>query len=345
MMKRFAAYWPVKDLAQWLLIHRSTFYYRAHPGPRGKRPTTHTLHNEVLVPNEMVLNFVRDFFVAEPYCAYGYDMMTDELRKEGFLINKKKTYRLMNEHHLLTGKVIHSSGKRKWVTYRRIKAVKPMEYLSLDIKYVWVSGERRWYYLLSIMDIYSRKILTHIFRQSIRHGDVMKMFRLLHLRFNLKGVIIRNDNGSQFLANKLRALLMQLEAQQEFTHVATPEENAYIEAFHSILDRELIQRFEFTSYYDAKQQIERYMLWYNDRRRHRELGRLTPNQMWAQAQWWSSDKQRGNGSAVPLSRPADRPLRTSLDKVTADPYFGLSVDQHGSLLQNQIENSVQILGG
>lgn len=265
MMKRFAPYWPVKDLAQWLLIPRRTFYYRAHPGPRGKRPSTHTLHKEILVPNEMVLNFVRDFFVAEPYCAYGYDMMTDELRKGGFLINKKKTYRLMNAHHLLTGKVIRSSGKRKWVTYRRINAAKPMEYLSLDIKYIWISGERRWYYLLSIMDIYSRKILTHIFQQSIRHGDVMKMFRLLHLRFNLKGVIIRNDNGSQFLANKLRALLTQLEAQQEFTHVATPEENAYIEAFHSILDRELIQRFEFTSSYDAKQQIERYMLWYNDR--------------------------------------------------------------------------------
>jgi len=35
----------------------------------------------------------------------------------------------------------------------------------------------------------------------------------------------------------------------------------------------------------------------------------------------------------------------SLDKVTADPYFGLSVDQHGIEIQNQIENCVQILGG
>jgi len=297
------------------------------------------------VVNEVVLNFVRDFFVAEPYCAYGYDMMTDELRKSGFLINKKKTYRLMREHHLLMGKVIRCAGKRKWVSYRRINAARPMEDLCLDIKYVWVSGERRWFYLLSIMDIYSRKVLTHLFQPSIRHTDVMKMFRLLHLRFDLKGVIIRNDNGSQFLANKVRALLIELEAQQEFTHAATPEENAYIEAFHSILDREFIQRFELTSYYDAKQQIENYMLWYNDRRRHREIGRLTPNQMWAQAQWWSSDKQRGNGSGVPLSRSADKPLGTNLDKVTADPYLSLSVDQHGTLIQNQIENSVQILRG
>jgi transposase InsO family protein len=140
------------------------------------------------------------------------------------------------------------------------------------------------------MDIYSRKVLTHLSQPSIRHADVIQMFRLLHLRYSLKGVIIRNHNGSQFLANKVRSPLTELEAQQEFTHVATPEENAYIEAFHSILDRELIQRFEFTSYYDARQQIERHMLWYNDRRRHREIGRLTPNQMWARSQWWSTDK-------------------------------------------------------
>lgn len=344
-MRRFAGYYSVKDLALWLLLPRRTFYYKAHPGPRGKRPSTHTLHHNVLVPNEMVLKFVRDYFLTEAYCAYGYDMMTDELRKSGFLINKKKTYRLMNEHHLLMGKTIRSSGKRKWVTYRRIKAMMPMEYLCLDIKYVWVSGERRWFYLLSIMDIYSRKILTHLFQSSIRHTDVIQMFRLLHLRFNLKGVIIRNDNGSQFLANKVRALLTELEAQQEFTHVATPEENAYIEAFHSILDRELIQRFEFTSYFDAKQQIEKYMLWYNDRRRHREIGKITPNQMWAQAQCWLIDKQRGNGSDVALSRSADKPLRINLDKVMAEPYLSLSIDQHGTVIQNQSENSVQILGG
>lgn len=345
MMKRFAPYMAIKDLARWLDMPRRTFYYQAHPGPRGKRPSTHTLYNNALVSNEAVLGFVRDFFLAETYCAYGYDMMTDELRKAGFLINRKKTYRLMNEHNLLMGKVIRSSGKRKWVTYRRIQATKTMEYLSLDIKYVWVAGERRWYYLLCIMDIYSRKVIANIFQRSIRHTDVIEILRLLHLRFGLKGVIIRNDNGSQFLANKVRALLVELEAQQEFTHIATPEENAYIEAFHSILDRELIQRFEFSSYYDAKHHIEQYLRWYNDRRRHREIGKLTPNQMWAQSQCWSTDKQRDNGSVVPLSRPAEQPLRTSLDKVTADPYFSLSDDQHGTLLQNQMENSVQILGG
>jgi transposase InsO family protein len=76
--------------------------------------------------------------------------------------------------------------------------------------------------------------------------------RGLDLRFGLKGVIIRNDNGSQFIAYSVRETLKQMEAHQEFTHVAKPEENAYIEAFHSIQQRELMDRFTFSSFYDAK---------------------------------------------------------------------------------------------
>jgi biotin operon repressor len=39
-------------------------------------------------------------------------MITDELRRNGFLINKKKTYRLMDENRLLIGKVIRSRWQR-----------------------------------------------------------------------------------------------------------------------------------------------------------------------------------------------------------------------------------------
>jgi hypothetical protein len=203
------------------------------------------------------------------------------------------------------------------------------------------------------MDVFSRKILIHLFQASVRKVDVIRLFRILDLRFSLKGVIIRNDNGSQFIANKVREVLTEMEAQQEFTHVATPEENAYIEAFHSILDRELIQRVEFTSYYDAKRHLENYMQWYNERRRHKEIGRITPNQKWAQGKWWSTDKQRVIGAAPLLSRPADalknqttnQPLCISLDKGGVDPYLCLSDDQHEQTLQNHFENSVQRIRG
>ncbi|HWA33964.1 MAG TPA: hypothetical protein VG737_07540 [Cyclobacteriaceae bacterium] len=58
--------------------------------------------------------------------------------------------------------MISSKGKRKWMTYRRIHTVMPMVYLSPDIKYLG-QGEGRSYYLLSIMDVFSRRILIICF--------------------------------------------------------------------------------------------------------------------------------------------------------------------------------------
>jgi putative transposase len=67
---------------------------------------------------------------------------------------------------------------------------------------------------------------------------------------------------------------------QEFSHVATPEDNAYIEALHSILQREVIERFEFESIYHAQLVINRYYKWYNEKRRHGSLGGQTPEIVW-----------------------------------------------------------------
>jgi len=152
----------------------------------------------------------------------------------------------------LLGKVIRTHGKREWVKLRKITANRPMEYICRDIKYIWVKGERRNYYMLSLMDIYSRRILYHKFQGSIRKIDLIKLIARIDLLHGLKGVTVRNDNGSQFIANKVRHYLRTLNAKQEFTHIVTPVKNSYIEAFNSILEREVIQRFEFESYYEAK---------------------------------------------------------------------------------------------
>lgn len=265
----------VSKVCKWAEVPKSSFYYQAHPGPRGMKASTHTPIGDGLVENTLVVDQIRAILTMD-YCVYGYRKMTAELIDMHYVINHKKVYRLMKQSHLLCGHKIKTQGKRKWVKYRRIKANKPMEYLCLDIKHVWVAGENRWYYQLAIMDVFSRRILCWIFQGSIKHTEVIGLMRWLDLRFGLKGVIIRNDNGSQFIAHKVRQVLQALEAQQEFTHVATPEENAYIEAFHSIQQSELFDRFTFFSYYDAKQHIEKYMQWYNWKRKHGAIGMCTP---------------------------------------------------------------------
>lgn len=334
------------DLCKWAKVAKSSFHYKAHPRQRGMRASTHTSIGDGLVENSLVVDQVRAILRMD-YCVYGYHVMTKELQSMEYVINKKKVYRLMKENHLLCGKKIKTSGKRTFVKFRRIDAKKPLEYLCLDIKYVWVQGASRYYYQLAVMDVFSRRIICWIFQRNIKQNDVVGLMRELNLRFGLKGVFIRNDNGSQFIAHSVRQTLMEMEAKQEFTHVATPEENAYIEAFHSIQQKELMDRFTFSSFFDAKQHIEKYMYWYNYVRRHGAIGWITPMQKWEQGWAWLPVKQNFELASVDLSRPDsdfglwEESALYSLDKFNETDYLCLTGNHEKvDLVANRLDEKV-----
>jgi putative transposase len=48
--------------------------------------------------------------------------------------------------------------------------------------------------------------------------------------------------------------------QQEFTHVATPEENAHIEAYHGILKKEVFKRVDYRTFGEIEQILKRYVI-------------------------------------------------------------------------------------
>ena len=269
----------LENLLSWVDLSKSSFYYKSSDGKRGAKPSVCTFRQDgTLVDDTLVIEEIKGI-LSQEFCCYGYHNVTDELREMGYIINHKKVYRLMKEQNLLLGKVISTSGKRQFVKHRKIEATRPMEYLCLDIKYVWVAGESRNYYLLTVLDVFTRIAIEQIFQKSIRKMDVINIFRRINSAFGIKGVTVRNDNGSQFIANDVKQFLRTAEANQEFTHIATPEENAYIEAFHSIVQREVIDRFEFQGFYEAKLTLQAHRDWYNNRRRHAALGTV-PVKKW-----------------------------------------------------------------
>ena len=265
------------------MLQSSSYYYKATGGTKGIRPSTHSVNKDgELFENKVVIAEIETTLHQE-FCCYGYRNMTGELKEKGWIINHKKVYRLMKEHKLLYGGRIRPEPfKRNFIRFRTPGAEKPLQYLSMDIKYVHIHGWRRNVYLLTVMDIYSRKVLIHMLRQNIKKGDVLVMLSLMLLEYKSEGMRIRNDNGSQFIATAVRQFLKEKGILQEFSHVATPEDNAYIEALHSNLQREVIERFEFDSIYHAQIIIDRYYQWYNEKRRHGSLKGTTPNAVYNQ---------------------------------------------------------------
>jgi transposase InsO family protein len=272
-----------RKLLYWSEVSHSSFYYRRLEGKRGLKPSTHTVNSDgELLENTVVVSDIEKVLLQE-FCCYGYRNMTEELKEMGWIINHKKVYRLMKKHRLLyNGKIKPQPFQREFICLRNPKAERPLQYLSMDIKYVYIHGWRRNVFLLTVMDIYSRKVLIHMLRSSIKKGDVLVLLSLMLLEYKTEGMSIRNDNGSQFIANAVKEFLKQKGILQQFSHVATPEDNAFIEALHSNLQREVIERFEFDSIFHAQMIIDRYYQWYNQKRKHGSLKRRTPESVYSQ---------------------------------------------------------------
>jgi hypothetical protein len=65
----------------------------------------------------------------------------------------------MKNYNLLKPQRIRTSGKRNFIKFRKPVVEKPLSYFEMDIKYIYIPEERRNAYLLSIIDVYSRKVI------------------------------------------------------------------------------------------------------------------------------------------------------------------------------------------
>ena len=78
----------VDNLCLWAGVARSSWFYHAHPGDRGIKPSTHTMvGNCGLVENHLVVDQMRAVLSMD-YCVYGYRKMTEELKEMEYRINR-----------------------------------------------------------------------------------------------------------------------------------------------------------------------------------------------------------------------------------------------------------------
>lgn len=268
-------------MLKWCGINRSSYYYVVKTGKQGRKPSTHTLLKDGNVVSNSSVVIAIKFILGIEFIDYGYRVMTSCLRQEGFLINRKKVYRLMEEQGLLyCSKIETKSANRKFVQYYTQQADAPMQQLCMDIKYLYIHGAGRNALVLTVLDVYTRKNLGQLIWWRIRKEQVRWLLSRILEHHPVKGITVRNDNGSQFVAQLVRDYLKEMQVDQEFTHVATPEENAFIEAYHSIVERVIERRYEFESIYDAALVMNRWRTHYNERRLHGSLGDKSPQQIW-----------------------------------------------------------------
>ncbi len=253
---------------------RSGYYYIPNGKRSGKKPTQFTMKEDgTIVENSIVVKSIKKI-ISPDFIDYGYEKVTAELHKNKYIINKKKVYRLMKKNHLLNPKQVTPNQLKNYVKYSQPYPSQPFEVFEIDIKYIYIRGDRRNAYLITIIDVFTRDALVWDLAFSMkgeRVNNLINQLILLYLQprdLIAKGitVILRSDNGSQFIAKIVRKHLQENKIIQEFIKPATPEQNGYIESFHSTVEKLVCRKFEFESLTDAQKTFQDFYKTYNKKR-------------------------------------------------------------------------------
>ncbi|SEO43257.1 Integrase core domain-containing protein [Paenibacillus sophorae] len=151
----------------------------------------------------------------------------------------------------------------------------------MDIKYGYIIGQERFFFVLSIIDVFDRVVVQQ-YRGPVceaKHA-VQTLWRALQSRLQSEEVmpVIRTDNGPQFVSKLFGDTCESLDMIHERIPPRTPNMNAYIESFHSLLERDLFSKKEFRTFEEAYEALDQYMDFYNNRKMHGSLKLMPPAQ-------------------------------------------------------------------
>ena len=145
------------------------------------------------------------------------------------------------------------------------------EVWEMGIKYMYIHGENRTAYLFAIIDCYTREVVGKYMEYHCNSQDVKMEIDFVFLDrgiMQLENVRIRNDNSTQFVSTIVELFLSSSNIAHERTHPATLKEDAHIESINSIFEKEVIRKFEFSSFEDAESTISGFISFYNSERLH-----------------------------------------------------------------------------
>ena len=131
--------------------------------------------------------------------------------------------------------------------------------------------------MLTVLDVKSRFNIGWLMQWSIKKEDVVALFQDIQLSLPMVSKItVRSDNGSQFVSHLVREHFDTHGIEHEFTRPATPEQNAHIESYHSIVESVICRQYTFTDLRHANDVLTRWARFYNHERLHSGIGYISP---------------------------------------------------------------------
>ena len=272
----FIAHWsrktdtPAREFVAWLGLNPSTYFswkkrYGQVNHHNGAIPRDHWLEDW---EREAILDFHRQY-PGEGYRRITYMMLDRNI----VAVSPASVYRVLKRAGLLR-KWHQSSRKGTGFT----QPTRAHAHWHVDITYINIKGT--FFYLVSILDGYSRAILHHEIHSSMTQQQVQIAVERAREKYlgKKKGGRTRviSDNGPQFIARDFKSYVRQMGMDHVLTAPYYPESNGKIERYHKTLKQECIRPKTPLSLEDARRIVGEFVTFYNEVRLHSAIGYVAP---------------------------------------------------------------------
>lgn len=224
---------------------------------------------------------------------FGYRLLADEAREAGQAMSDRTAWRIASSNGWWSvfGKKRSKNGKKPGPAVHddlcvvidehgrerhQFVASRPNQLWLTDITEHKTSEGRL--YLCAIKDAFSGRIVGYSIDSRMKASLAVRAVRnTVRMRGDVNGCIVHSDRGSQFRSRKLRRELAVHNLVGSMGRVASCGDNAAMESFFSLLQKNVLNRRSWTTREQLRIAIVTWIeRTYHRRRRQVRLGRLTP---------------------------------------------------------------------
>ena len=204
---------------------------------------------------------------------YGYRRVCIQLRNEGYVINHKTVQKLMQEMHLksVVRRVRYRSYKGEVgriaanVLERDFTTQAPNRKWATDVTEFKIGDKKA--YLSPILDMFNGEIISYTISNSPDLRMVMDMLNGAIRKVKPQdGLILHSDQGWHYQHMQYQLVIKRYGIIQSMSRKGNCLDNAMIENFFGIMKSELLYLQEFKDMDHFKQELRKYIHYYNNDR-------------------------------------------------------------------------------
>lgn len=217
---------------------------------------------------------------------YGYRRISQELRRRGMVVNRKRVQRLMQTDNLLALQrrafVVTTDSKHAFEVYlnlaSRVKLTGINQLWVADITYIRLQKE--FVYLAVILDAFSRKVVGWALDKTLATSLPKAALEMaIAARQPDPGLVHHSDRGVQYASAEYSAVLQQHQIVPSMSRPANPYDNASCESFMKTLKQEEIYLNEYRDLEHLRLNVGDFVeQYYNRCRLHSSLGYQPPEE-------------------------------------------------------------------